>query len=229
MIILGIETTTSQFSVALSNNGIISQVNLNVGFQHSQNLIPAIDLLLKQTKKKLEDINIIAVSTGPGSFTGIRIGIALAKTLTQFLNIKSIGISTLDALALKFSYNNFFVLPIVDALNENVIVRLYKIVNFQPKVFSKIKILKVSELKSFLLKFRLSKDVYCVGDGAIKYAEKLKYLNLPNPIDALPEAKNICLLAMKFYKKAGSFERLTPFYVKKSYVEMKTKYPRWKI
>jgi tRNA threonylcarbamoyladenosine biosynthesis protein TsaB len=100
MVVLGIESSSPIASVALvSGHKLWGEMTLNIGLTHSEQLLPLIDDLLQQTKVTLADLEGIAVSGGPGSFTGLRIGMATAKGLAQGLKIPLVSVSTLLALA----------------------------------------------------------------------------------------------------------------------------------
>src|SRR3712207_287556 len=101
MLILGIDTSTKLCSVALydSEKGILGEINVTVPKNHSNVILPMIDQLFSFAGKTVEEIERIAVGIGPGSFTGIRVGMAIAKGLAIGKNISIVGISGLDALA----------------------------------------------------------------------------------------------------------------------------------
>ncbi len=102
MYILAIETTGAFASVALmEDDRIIAHISGNDRFSHLQNLMPQVDAVIKESKLSLGDINGIAVSCGPGSFTGIRIGVSSARALSQVLGIPCIPVSSLAALAMR--------------------------------------------------------------------------------------------------------------------------------
>lgn len=102
MRVLAWDTSTPFPSVAiLEDKRVLAETNLDIGLKHSSHLIPVIDELLKMTGMKLEDIDIIGATIGPGSFTGIRVGLATAKALCFALNIGFSPVISLDALALK--------------------------------------------------------------------------------------------------------------------------------
>lgn len=127
MNILAIETTGAKASVALINeNGEVSSEVSDDKMNHLQNLIPIIDNLLKKRKLSIDNIDYIAVSEGPGSFTGIRIGVASARALAQALEVKTIAVPTL----LSFLYNaydyNGIICPIFDARRNQVYSGAYQ-------------------------------------------------------------------------------------------------------
>ncbi len=126
MIILGIETATMTGSIALMEEGrLISEYTLNMKTTHSSRLMPALDIILKDSLIDKSDIDGIAVSIGPGSFTGLRIGLATAKGLALGLNKPLIGVPTLDALAYNVPYVSYQVCPILDAKKKEIYTCLF--------------------------------------------------------------------------------------------------------
>lgn len=102
MYVLAIETTGAFASAALMRDGeIIGHIKGNDRFSHLQNLMPQVEAVVKENKLSLGDMDVIAVSVGPGSFTGIRIGVSSARALSQVLGIPCVAVSSLEALALQ--------------------------------------------------------------------------------------------------------------------------------
>ena len=101
MLILAIDTSTNVGTVALysSETGLVGEITINIKRTHSENIMVAIDNLLKLTEHTIKDVDKFAVSTGPGSFTGIRIGVAVAKGLAYSTGKPIAGINELDAIA----------------------------------------------------------------------------------------------------------------------------------
>src|SRR5690554_5899592 len=102
--ILALETATSLGSVALWDERLVGEYTLNIKRTHSERLMPAVVRILADAGLGPSDLTAVAVSSGPGSFTGLRIGMMTAKTLAWSLNLPLFGIPTLDALAWKMRY-----------------------------------------------------------------------------------------------------------------------------
>ena len=101
MNILSITTSSIVCGVAiLENEKVIKELNLNNGLTHSESLMPIIKNILEETNLALSDIELLAIDRGPGSFTGIRIGVATIKAFSDSLNIKCIGVNSLEGLSL---------------------------------------------------------------------------------------------------------------------------------
>jgi tRNA threonylcarbamoyladenosine biosynthesis protein TsaB len=127
MLVLGIESATAAASVALvDENGLAGEISLNRGLTHSQQLLPMVDALLSQGDCAVCQVEGLAVSSGPGSFTGLRIGMALAKGLAQSLNAPIAGIGTLEAIAYQNAAADGLISPMIDAFRGEVYAALYR-------------------------------------------------------------------------------------------------------
>lgn len=127
MLILGLDTTTLVCSVALLlANDLLAEFTLNIKKTHSQRLMPLIDSLFQFAGLCPEQLDAVAVAAGPGSFTGIRIGVATARGLAQGLSIPAVGVSTLEALAEASATPGMLVCPLLDARRDQVYTALYR-------------------------------------------------------------------------------------------------------
>ncbi len=125
MKILAWDTSTAFPSVALLNDGeLAGEINLNIGLRHSSHLLPAINELLRMTETTLEEIDVLSATIGPGSFTGIRVGLAMAKALCFSLNKPFAPVISLDALALKEESADK-VIAAIDAKKGDVFIAEY--------------------------------------------------------------------------------------------------------
>ncbi|HHT25458.1 MAG TPA: tRNA (adenosine(37)-N6)-threonylcarbamoyltransferase complex dimerization subunit type 1 TsaB [Clostridiaceae bacterium] len=114
--ILAIDSSGSSLSVALLENHLIrTEKFLNISNQHSVNLLPALDSMMQEVEKSYDDLSAVAVTVGPGSFTGIRIGVSTANTMAYGLDIPVVGISALEALAFPYRNQMNIILPVFDA------------------------------------------------------------------------------------------------------------------
>jgi len=127
MLILGIETATMTGGVALlSENKLVSEYDLSIRTTHTARLLPAIDQILKDSSVNKNEIDGIAISIGPGSFTGLRIGLAAAKGLALGLGIPLVGVPTLKALAGNIPFASYQICPILDAKKKEVYCSLFR-------------------------------------------------------------------------------------------------------
>jgi len=127
MLILGIDTTTLACSVALlKNDALLAEATLNIRKTHSERLMPLLDKLLAESGIEREEIDAIAVASGPGSFTGLRIGLATARALAQGLSIPAVAVCTLEALAEAIAVPGVLICPLLDARRSQVYTALYR-------------------------------------------------------------------------------------------------------
>ena len=151
-------------SVAIaSEEEIIAEYTIKHKKTHSQTLLPMIDRVLKFAEIDLKDIEYVAVTVGPGSFTGLRIGAATAKGLTQALNIPIVSVSTLEALAYNVFQSDKLICPIMDARRNNVFSAVYKRENESLEIVIEPKAFSIEELVNKLNE--INKEVIFVGDG----------------------------------------------------------------
>ena len=224
MKILAIDTSGSNCSVAIiDNEKIISDFNLNTGTTHSQNLVPMLEQIQNFTKIDLKDIDVIACCIGPGSFTGIRIGIATAKGIALSLNKPVIGISSLESLAYNIPTFDGTICSIIDAKNENVYSGIYNQSPYPTLIDDYIS----DSIYTLIEKLKnVSGKIIFVGDGSIVYKEKLQETFGENAY-FMPEHLNTQLsssLARAAINYANenkyiSCDELNPLYLKKSQAE----------
>lgn len=173
MIVLSIDSATDAATAAVvSNDQILGEMNFANKKQHSVLIMPMIDELLKSLDLTIDDIEGFVISKGPGSFTGLRIGMATIKGLSLGSSKPYVSISSLDSLAYNLYGANGIVCPIMDALRENVYCGLYKFENGEMIKLMDYDRLSLDDLVSKLKEF--NEPVYFVGDGTKKYGELLK-------------------------------------------------------
>ena len=213
-IILNIETATKNCSVSLSENeNILALAELNEGqFSHAEKLHTFILNVLVGAKKSMQDIDAVAVSKGPGSYTGLRIGVSAAKGLCFSLEIPLISIATLSSLSNTISVNkNEVIIPLLDARRMEVYAAVY---NHDHQEIRKTKAEIIDE-NSFL-EFLEKGKVYFLGDGAEKCKEIITHKNAIFLDDNFPSAKEMVKLSSQKYKNKD-FEDVAyfePYYLK---------------
>ena len=210
--ILHIETSTKVCSVALSLNGnvIALKENQEDGYSHGENLTLFIQDVLNQAKKSVKDINAVSVSSGPGSYTGLRIGVSTAKGLCYPLNIPLIAIDSLTSLKeiAKVNYPESTLCALIDARRMEVYNSFYSSTNQLLKPISAdiIEQNSYSEFEPFIY----------FGDGAEKLTELWKSRNCIADLSITSSAKGQAKLAFEKYQNE-EFEDLAyfePFYLK---------------
>ena len=211
MLILGIDTSTKICTCSIfdSKNGIIAETSLSVKKNHSNIVMPIIDNLFKISDLTINDIDKIAVAIGPGSFTGVRIALGIAKGLAMALNKPLIAVNELDILEAIASGNENEIIPLIDARKERV---YYK---YQNKYVD-------DYLINLISNFDKNKKYIFVGDGAINYKNILKDNLRDNAIilpvyNAFPRASILCELALN--KEEANIYTLEPEYISKSRAE----------
>ena len=164
MKILAIDASGIVASVAIaSEDEMIAEYTIKNKKTHSQTLLPMIDKVLKFTETDIKDIDYIAVTEGPGSFTGLRIGAATAKGLAQACNIPIVSVSTLEALAYNVFETDKLICSIMDARRDNVFGAIYVRENDGLEVIKEQAALPIEEMINELN--RIGKNVIFVGDG----------------------------------------------------------------
>ena len=211
-LILNIETATKNCSVSLAKDGeIIGLKELNDGnYSHAEKLHPFINEILKEANSDLKNVDAIAVSKGPGSYTGLRIGVSAAKGLCFSLDIPLIAIETLESLSYKVHIENGLIVPMLDARRMEVYSAIYDS-NHQ-----KIRVIKAEIIDENSFQDELNScEVYFIGDGALKCKETINHKNA-NFIEAFPSSIEMAKLSFNKYK-IGDIEDVAyfePFYLK---------------
>jgi len=211
--ILNIETATKNCSVSVAENGkTIVLKELNDGnYSHAEKLHEFIRLAVNEAGIELADLNAIAVSQGPGSYTGLRIGISAAKGLCFALNIPLIAVSTLESLALSYSIIEGFKIPLLDARRMEVYSAVFNAKN-EPIRVVKAEIITPDSFQEYLA----DQKVCFFGDGAEKCKEIIVHDNASFVTQKFPSANDMAALSFDKYKKndiedVAYFE---PFYLK---------------
>ena len=211
--ILNIETSTKNCSVSVSNNGeLVAIKELNNGnYSHAEVLHPFINDVLNEANITFDKLNAIAVSKGPGSYTGLRIGVSAAKGLCFSLGVPLISINTLASLAHSISIEDGTIIPLLDARRMEVYSAIFD------TNYNQIREIKaeIIDENSFLNELE-NNHVYFLGDGAEKCKSLITHANAVFVDAKFPSAKEMCVLAFDKYKKndiedVAYFE---PFYLK---------------
>tara|TARA_B110000046_G_scaffold181687_1_gene214309 strand:- start:1102 stop:1776 length:675 start_codon:yes stop_codon:yes gene_type:complete len=221
-LILNIETATKNCSVSLAESGkVIAIKELNDGnYSHAEKLHVFINEVLKVAKKSMKDVDAVAVSKGPGSFTGLRIGVSSAKGLCYALNIPLISIDTLESLSCQLVVESGCIVPMLDARRMEVYSAVFDIKNNLIRAIE-AQILNEDSFADYLK----NNEVYFIGDGVPKTKEIITHKNAVFIDDKLPSANEMAQLSFdKFQKKI--FEDVAyfePFYLKDFVVTTKKK------
>lgn len=229
MYILGIETTGAFASVALINDGkILAHVKGNDKFSHLKNLMPQVEYIMKESELSLNDITAIAVSCGPGSFTGIRIGVSSARALSQILGIPCVSVPSLEALAMNSADivdDGVLICPMLDARRHQIYGGGYFLKNGYP-----VEEIKAGPymLEEFLAKAEQYDRILLLGDAIDVYGEKIKEVR-PLGTETVPDdikyqdAVSVVKLGAKLYDEKGGIEynQVEPNYMRLAEAERK--------
>lgn len=223
MKILSVETSSIICSVSiLEDNIVLYENSIDNALSHSENLMHMIKKAFDETHITLANIDLFACSNGPGSFTGIRIGISTIKAFVDVYDKTSFGISSLEGLAYNVK-NSKYVCSIINAKNNNAYAALYENINgiyyLKSNYLSTDIISIVDTLKPYI-----DEEITFVGDGSVEFNELLKttFKNssfAQNNINKC-NATSIGIAAFNHYKNSLDFNNsLSPMYLKKSQAE----------
>jgi len=218
MKILSIDTASDLCTVALlEDQQCIKEIIVNDARNHSEKIMPVIEQVLQETNLNLKDINLIVCDKGPGSFTGIRIGVGTALAFQDSLNINCVGISSLEALAYNVK-QDALICSLIDAKNNNVYIGLFKLENSEYTQLEDFNFKTLEEAIDILKKY--TSPITFVGDGAVAHKDLLK-TNFENCLFAEKNelsSYSLGIAGLNTYKK-GIQTSLMPLYLRKSQAE----------
>jgi tRNA threonylcarbamoyladenosine biosynthesis protein TsaB len=222
-LILNIETSTTLCSVSIAKAGLIlASKEVNEGYTHAENLHVFIEEVLAKAGKSTKDLNAIAVGSGPGSYTGLRIGVSAAKGLAYSLQIPLIAVNTLQtmtAVAVQQNNSNVLFCPMLDARRMEVYAAIFD------KDLNTVKETSAQILPEALSFFDTGKAICFFGDGMPKCTELLSQIPNSGFIEGIvPSALGLAKLSYQRQLK-GQFEDVAyfePFYLKNFLINTKT-------
>lgn len=215
MKILAIETSSSTLSVAINIDGkIVCEYFYNAGMIHSEVLISVIETALKNANLTIKDIDKFAVSSGPGSFTGIRVGMTVIKTIAQSLKKSVVCFNCLDILQAAITIPSIKIVPAIDALRDELYVKT-------PNGAG------IVSIEDFIKKNKKNKNkIIVIGNAAIIHKKLLqqqlgKMSVCLNENLHYPKASVLANLALN--EEGVNFSKVQPLYIRKSWAEEKSK------
>ena len=222
MKILSIETSGKVCAVAiLEDDKLIKEELIEDENTHSVKLMPLLDKLLSETNIKITDIDLFACDIGPGSFTGIRIGVSTVKAFLDVTNKKAVGISSLETIAYNLDTDDI-VCSLIDAKNENVYYGFFKKEN---GVYNQIGELGFENINNIIgIAKQKNKKIIFIGNGSTIYKDMIEF-KIENAEVILDEeknklnARNIALAAFYKQNEAVDSNNLKPVYLRKSSAE----------
>ena len=225
MLTLAFDTSTKTASVALLKGEILLiEQFINTGKNHGETLLPAIENILTIAGIGIAEIGLLAVTVGPGSFTGLRVGASSAKGLAFSKGTPIVGVSTLDALAANVTSGSMKICPMLDARKKEVYAALYRIseTGFPERITDE------QVISPEILLADMDEEILCLGDGAIAYGDliRLKMSDkahfVPGPLNYI-RASSVGLIGLKKFHDGDSLNslKLTPRYLRLSEAETK--------
>jgi len=212
-VLLNIETSTKNCSVSIADNGkIVAMKELNNGnYSHAEVLHPFIEDILKEAGMLIGELEGVAVSKGPGSYTGLRIGVSAAKGLSFALNIPLISIDTLHSLSHAITVEAGTIVPMLDARRMEVYAAVFDKTHKQIRTIEA----EIIEDSSFSEYLALGK-VYFLGDGAQKCKETITHKNAIFVSDKFPSSEQMAVLSHEKFlrKETEDLAYFEPFYLK---------------
>ncbi len=222
MLILALDTATLVSSVALAAPGrLLAELTLQTRKTHSERLMPHIEQLLTLADADKSAVGAIAVSIGPGSFTGLRIGLATAKALAYALGIPLIGVPTLAALAYGCPVPGALLAPTMDAQKGNIYIALY---SWQAGELAEVLPPSVMDHAAAAAKLAARPEpVLVLGEAAELYADAFRKAGIAvaEPHVAMPRAGSVALLGARLHAAGVSHDAMTlePLYIRRSEAE----------
>lgn len=220
MLTLALDTATGVCTVGLVQDGhVLAEYDISVGLTHSEGLMPQLDQMFSRTGIKKEEIDRIAVSIGPGSFTGLRIGLTAAEAMAYAWQCGICGVNTLQAMAYNIPVAGVVLAPVLDAQKGNYYTACYEWVNGELRVVQPV---EMADRETLLRQLQCcGKPVLLMGE-----CEKLLKEDLPDGISVAPEqvrlprASSVALAAEKMETLTGEeIFALRPYYIRKSEAE----------
>jgi tRNA threonylcarbamoyladenosine biosynthesis protein TsaB len=225
MKILAIETSTMLGGIAIvdENSGLIAETRLNVKTTHSERLMTAVQNTLSQSEISLDDIDAFAIATGPGSFTGLRIGLSTVKGLSYATAKPLVTVPTLEAFAWNFPFSMYPVCLMLDARKKEVYSAVFKWKNG-----GFIRILKEMSIKPADLLTELKGNVIFAGEGVLIYKDQIitilkERAIIASPEKMVPSPANVAMLGLLKAIKGDYADpsKAVPLYIRKSEAELK--------
>ena len=221
MKILSIETSGKICGISiLEDKKVLKEIVLDNGLTHSETLMPTIKKAFDELNHNISDIDLIVCDKGPGSFTGIRIGVATAKAFSDSLNIKTIGVSSLEALCYNVKKSGV-ICSLIDAKNDNCYWCIVENTGRNYIIRRNFDINNISYILEELKNSDLKYDLTFVGDGATNYQNKiLDVLPKSNFCEENISSTKLALCGLTHFNENRNLDELLPMYLRKSQAEI---------
>lgn len=225
MKVLGIDTSSLATSVAvIEDNKLICEYTINTKKTHSQKLMPMIENMLNISDLNINEIDLIAVCEGPGSFTGLRIAMATAKAIAHVNNLPIVGVNSVELLSGNMNLCDKKVCSILDAQRTQVYMGQYKFENNKLVELKGVDVVEIDELIEELK--NTNEEWIIVGEAVYKYGDKLKdisNIHIPAPSHNVSRASSLCSIAIdKYNNNIDVYDcySINPLYIRKSQAEV---------
>ena len=225
MKVLGIDTSSLATSVAvIEDNKLICEYTINTKKTHSQKLMPMIENMLNISDLNINEIDLIAVCEGPGSFTGLRIAMATAKAIAHVNNLPIVGVNSVELLAGNMNLCDKKICSILDAQRTQVYMGQYKFKNNRLVELKGVDVIEIDELIEELK--NTNEEWIIVGEAVYKYEDKIKdiaNIHVPAPSHNVSKASSLCSIAIEKYNNnidVYDCYSIKPLYIRKSQAEV---------
>lgn len=220
--ILALDSTAEVSTVAVcEGERLLSEITINTGNTHSETLLPAVEQALKMAETEVDDIDVFACTTGPGSFTGVRIGAATVKGIAYGKNKPCVSVSTLDALAYNLHGFDGVICPVMNARRSQVYNALFECNKGSLSRLCPDRAISIAELDAELE--NIAKPVYLCGDGYTITEAGFKLTKIAYvPVRyRYQNAYSVAQIALEKYKKSETLtdSELVPIYLRPSQAE----------
>lgn len=221
MLVLGIETSTPQASVAIgSEQGVVASAMVSRGASYNEFLLPAIRFCLEETGLGYRNFGAVAVSLGPGLFSGMRVGVATAKAIAQTLSVPMVGMASLDLVAYEVRYAPKTICVVLDARRNEVFHAFYRASPGGIQRMTEYRVEKPGQLAIGIAS--RPEEVLLVGNGALLYRDMFEELGSVAEVGtmshAFPNARSLVELSLPrlFREDFDSPYDLKPLYLRQS-------------
>lgn len=226
MLVLGFDTTALACSVALVNadtQQVLSDIQINRGSKHSEQLLPVIDQVLRNARRTISEVELFAVAKGPGSFTGVRIAVATAKALAQGQEAPLIGVNSLEALASNCLCPHSLIVPLLDARKNECYTASFR---NEGQALVRQTDDYAAEPQALFTSMQAESSVIFIGEPTERYRQQIhdalgdKAVIAPSAMGSIRGAQ-VAALGWKQYNQGqrDSFFDLAPLYLRKSEAE----------
>lgn len=222
MFMLAADTTTSILTVAVCNDArILAETTVDCGRAHSERLLTTVEWMLAETGLALTDMDALAVSTGPGSFTGLRVGLSAWKGLALANHLPLVSVPTLDAMTHLSAFQTGIVCPLLDARMSEIFGAIYSFEKGRRQKRTPDCVCKVEDLMQ-----QIEQPPIVFGNGAALYAERIKAVHpeavFLEPLCSVPRASAVAAEAMSLLEQGVDTDpaQAVPIYLRQSQAEI---------